>query len=341
MRGALFACLLALSGCAIYGPAPVTERSAPSTERSAPSTQTKPKPKSETVAVRPAPHPIAASSTGLYTVQKGDTLYGIAFANNLDHRELAAWNNLASADIIRVDQVLRLTAPAGVEAASKGVEIRALKSEPIVQAKPLSDPPLLRDPQAVLLPYSEANWAQVNASVARPAPLPAVAKTESAANPPAEPPVVAATPTQPGSAQPGSTQPGSTQSALPQAGAAEDWLWPARGVLKGRFGDGGGKGIDIVGERNTPVVAVAPGRVVYSGSGLRGYGRLLIIKHPGEFLSAYAHNQSMLVKEGDTVSAGQKIALMGDSDSDRVKLHFEVRQYGRPLDPMKYLPSPP
>lgn len=327
MRGALFALLLALSGCAIYGPAPVTERSSPSP-------QIKPKPKPETVSMRPAPHPIVASSTGLYTVQKGDTLYGIAFANNLDHRDLAAWNNLASADVIRVDQVLRLSAPAGAatggQTANKGVEIQALKSELPVQAKPLSDPPLLRDPQAVLLPYSEANWAQANASAARPAPPPVV-KVEPA-TPPTESPLVVATPSQSGpTTPPGSTQPG----------AAEEWLWPAKGVLKGRFGDGGGKGIDIVGERNTPVVAVASGRVVYSGSGLRGYGRLLIIKHPGEFLSAYAHNQGMLVKEGDTVSAGQKIALMGDSDADRVKLHFEVRQYGRPLDPMKYLPSPP
>ncbi|MEQ1593096.1 MAG: peptidoglycan DD-metalloendopeptidase family protein [Thiobacillaceae bacterium] len=299
------------------------------TERSAPSTQAKPKPKPESVSVRPAPHPIIASSGGLYTVQKGDTLYGIAFANNLDHRDLAAWNNLASVDVIRVDQVLRLSAPAGVQAANKGVEIQALKSELPVQAKPLSEPPLLRDPQAVLLPYSEANWVQANASAARSA-LPPVAKVEPVTTP-AEPPVVVTTPSQTGTTPPASAQPGAT----------EDWLWPARGVLKGRFGDGGGKGIDIVGERNTPVVAVAPGRVVYSGAGLRGYGRLLIIKHPGEFLSAYAHNQSVLVKEGDTVSAGQKIALMGDSDADHVKLHFEVRQYGRPLDPMKYLPSPP
>jgi len=116
-------------------------------------------------------------------------------------------------------------------------------------------------------------------------------------------------------------------------------MWPAEGKLIGNFGAAGGKGIDIAGTRNTPVVAVAPGKVVYSGVGLRGYGRLLIVKHPGEFLSAYAHNQEMLVKEGDSVTAGQKIALMGDSDADRVKLHFEIRQYGKPLDPLRYLPE--
>jgi lipoprotein NlpD len=118
-----------------------------------------------------------------------------------------------------------------------------------------------------------------------------------------------------------------------------DWLWPAEGVLAGRFGAAGGKGIDIVGTRNAPVKAVAAGKVVYSGSGLRGYGRLLIVKHAGEFLSAYAHNETILVKEGDAVTAGQHIALMGDSDADRVKLHFEIRRYGKPLDPLDYLPE--
>ena len=85
--------------------------------------------------------------------------------------------------------------------------------------------------------------------------------------------------------------------------------------------------------------AVAPGKVVYSGTGLRGYGQLLIIKHPGEFLSAYAHNERVLVKEGETVAAGQLIAAMGDSGADRVKLHFEIRRYGKPLNPLDYLPE--
>jgi lipoprotein NlpD len=129
--------------------------------------------------------------------------------------------------------------------------------------------------------------------------------------------------------------PASTASTAAKGG----WLWPAEGTLAGRFGAAGGKGIAIAGQRNTPVLAVAPGKVVYSGSGLRGYGRLLIVKHAGEYLSAYAHNETILVKEGDTVTAGQKIALMGDSDADRVKLHFEIRRYGKPLDPLNYLPE--
>ena len=311
--------LVGLAGCVSPVPAPVTERSQASA---------RPKPGPITSGAeavsRTSPRQIVASENGLHTVQKGETLYGIAFANNVDFQDLAAWNNLESVDVIRVGQVLRLTPPDAAEAASKGVEIQALKIEPVPQAKALQETPLVREPQAVLLPYSPANWAQVNAPVPVRAPAPPAVTQAPAAVAPAAPVV-----------------PPAVTNPVPPASAPENWLWPARGTLKGRFGEAGGKGIDIVGERNTPVVAVAPGRVVYSGSGLRGYGRLLIIKHPGEFLSAYAHNQEMLVKEGDSVSAGQKIALMGDSDADRVKLHFEIRQYGRPIDPLKYLPSPP
>ncbi|HMA10349.1 MAG TPA: peptidoglycan DD-metalloendopeptidase family protein [Steroidobacteraceae bacterium] len=279
---------------------------------------------------------IAPSANGLHTVQRGDTLYAIAFANSLDYREIADWNQLESPDVIQVGQVLRLTPPSGA------VEITPLEDDALPSARPLDASPLderplaerplaeplvLREPQAVLLAYSEANWAKVSgaqavAAAAPPAPKPA----SSAATPPSAP---AAAPTAAVSA------PAASASPAGKGG----WLWPADGTLLGRFGAAGGKGIDIVGQRNTPVVAVAPGKVVYSGSGLRGYGRLLIVKHAGEYLSAYAHNESILVKEGDTVVAGQRIALMGDSDADRVKLHFEIRRYGKPLDPLNYLPE--
>ncbi|MDQ5960632.1 MAG: lipoprotein NlpD, partial [Pseudomonadota bacterium] len=99
------------------------------------------------------------------------------------------------------------------------------------------------------------------------------------------------------------------------------------------------KGIDIGGKAGDPVIAAGDGKVVYSGTGLRGYGMLIIVKHNATFLSAYAHNQKLLVKEGQTVSKGQKIAEMGNSDADQVKLHFEVRRQGKPVDPLKYLPQ--
>merc|ERR1712167_481714 len=117
------------------------------------------------------------------------------------------------------------------------------------------------------------------------------------------------------------------------------WIWPAEGKLVGTFSksESGNKGIDIAGAKGSKVVAAADGKVVYSGSALRGYGNLVIIKHTDTFLSAYAYNDAILVKEREWVSAGQQIATMGDSGTNSVKLHFEVRYRGKSLDPMKYL----
>jgi lipoprotein NlpD len=307
MRTGWLLLLLALTACSARGPAPVSDRAG--SPSAAESIARKPAASSVANAPRPVTPQIAQSSTGFHTVRRGDTLFAIAFANSVDFRQLAEWNNLESPDVIRVGQVLRLTPPE-TGPAENSVEVTALAADPLPQAQPLSEAPVLREPQAILLPYSDASWAQVSGA---PIQLPA----------PQAPPAPVAV----------------TVAPAPPSEVVEGWMWPAQGKLIGRFGAAGGKGIDIAGTRNAPVFAVAPGKVVYSGVGLRGYGRLLIIKHPGEFLSAYAHNQEMLVKEGDTVSAGQKIALMGDSDADRVKLHFEIRQYGKPLDPLKYLPE--
>ena len=304
MRAAwLAAMLLGLAGCASNGMAPVDERSP--VHRVA---------KAE--GARSITPQIAPSTNGLHTVARGDTLYAIAFANGLDYREIAIWNQLESPDRILVGQVLRLTPPAGA------VEIKPLDDEPAPSARPLADPPVLREPQAQLLAYSEANWAQV--SGAHP--------VTAAASPAVSPAPAASVPAAPAEAKPAVAESAASASV-------DTWLWPVDGKVIGRFGAAGGKGIDIAGPRNTPVRAVASGKVVYSGSGLRGYGRLLIVKHAGEFLSAYAHNETILVKEGDMVTAGQKIALMGDSDADRVELHFEIRRYGKPLDPLTYLPE--
>jgi lipoprotein NlpD len=117
------------------------------------------------------------------------------------------------------------------------------------------------------------------------------------------------------------------------------WIWPGKGHVIAGFDDVKNKGLDIGGNAGDPVVAAAEGKVVYAGSGLRGYGNLIILKHNNTYLTAYAHNKSLLVKEDQTVKKGQKIAEMGDSDADRVKLHFEVRRQGKPVDPAKYLPA--
>ncbi|HEY1999315.1 peptidoglycan DD-metalloendopeptidase family protein [Paraburkholderia sp.] len=116
-------------------------------------------------------------------------------------------------------------------------------------------------------------------------------------------------------------------------------IWPANGTVIRRFDGSNSKGIDIAGSAGTPVVAAAAGTVVYAGNGLRGYGNLLIVKHNADYLTAYAHNRALLVKEGQSVTQGEKIAEMGDSDTDRVMLHFELRYEGRSIDPSRALPA--
>ena len=129
--------------------------------------------------------------------------------------------------------------------------------------------------------------------------------------------------------------------AEPAASRDEDvgWIWPAQGTLLAGFDEAKNKGLDIAGKAGDSVIASADGRVVYAGAGLRGYGNLVILKHNNTFLTAYAHNQTLLVKEDQSVKKGQKIAEMGNSDADRVKLHFEIRRQGKPVDPAKYLPA--
>jgi lipoprotein NlpD len=127
----------------------------------------------------------------------------------------------------------------------------------------------------------------------------------------------------------------------PEPAAAGDinFVWPAQGAVVATFDDAKNKGISIAGRVGDPVVAAADGRVVYAGAGLRGYGNLIILKHNNTYLTAYAHNQALLVREDQAVKQGQKIAEMGSSDADRVKLHFEVRRQGKPVDPLNHLPK--
>ncbi|MEX3606092.1 MAG: peptidoglycan DD-metalloendopeptidase family protein [Burkholderia sp.] len=129
--------------------------------------------------------------------------------------------------------------------------------------------------------------------------------------------------------------PADTGSAGP---SSVSFAWPVCGPILNQFDDSKNKGVNIGGTAGTPVKAAADGRVVYAGNGLRGYGNLIIVKHDATYLTAYAHNRALMVKEGDSVTKGQKLAELGNSDSDRVMLHFEVRRQGKPVDPLKYLP---
>lgn len=154
-------------------------------------------------------------------------------------------------------------------------------------------------------------------------PTPALVPSTPASSP-ARPPVTAS-PSAPGSGNSGDEDLG--------------WIWPASGSLIAGFDEAKNKGYDISGKAGDPVLAAADGRVVYAGAGLRGYGNLIILKHNNTYLTAYAHNQTLLVKEDQSVQKGQKIAEMGNSDADRVKLHFEIRRQGKPVDPSRYLPG--
>ncbi|MFT3955420.1 MAG: peptidoglycan DD-metalloendopeptidase family protein [Piscinibacter sp.] len=132
--------------------------------------------------------------------------------------------------------------------------------------------------------------------------------------------------------------PVSTAAAAREGDDDVNWMWPASGPVSSVFEEGKSKGMGIAGKLGDPVLAAADGRVVYAGSGLRGYGNLVILKHNTTYLTAYAHNQTLLVKEDQAVKRGQKIAEMGNTDSDRVLLHFEIRKQGKPVDPAKLLP---
>lgn len=159
-------------------------------------------------------------------------------------------------------------------------------------------------------------------------------------------PVVAAVPDSSATGRPlssaGSAPPAApAPAATPAPAGADDlaFIWPAQGSLVDTFDEARNKGIGIAGRLGEPVLAAADGRVVYAGAGLRGYGNLIILKHNNTYLTAYAHNQSLLVREDQAVRQGQKIAEMGSSDADRVKLHFEVRRQGKPVDPLGHLPK--
>ncbi|MEY2688993.1 MAG: hypothetical protein RL375_3191 [Pseudomonadota bacterium] len=138
---------------------------------------------------------------------------------------------------------------------------------------------------------------------------------------------------------PAPVTPAPAAAAASQGDDDLNWIWPAQGAVVAAFDDSRNKGVAIGGRAGDPVIAAADGRVVYAGSGLRGYGNLVIIKHNDTFLTAYAHNQALLVREDQAVRRGQKIAEMGSTDADRVQLHFEIRRRGKPVDPARYLPN--
>jgi len=267
-----------------------------------------------------------ADQRGYHTVRKGDTLLQIANAAGQNFRDLVVWNNLANPDDIKVDQVLRVLPPeagTGAPQASSvtvgsGVEVRPLGAVPGSVVSPAPAPsavPSKSGPSGEKRPYSEAAITELQ--------KPDAPGTVTHARP-ADEKI--------------GDKPGVTIVPAPFEDDNIAWIWPTEGKVSAGFDDGK-KGMDITGKSGQQVLAASGGKVMYAGSGIRGYGNLVIVKHTNNLLSAYAHNKTILVKEGQTVTKGQKIAEMGNSDSDVVKLHFEIRQQGKPVDPARFLPA--
>jgi lipoprotein NlpD len=266
---------------------------------------------------------------GLYTVKKGDTLIRIALEYGQNYRDLVAWNNLANPNDIKVDQVLRVLPP---DAAGNGVETAAVAMPPSDKTPPAAPVVKKTGPKGEKRPYSDATLAELQ----RADNGKEVAANGGAGTPPAVP---APAPAAAAVARP----PAAPAAAAAAAASADDeklsWMWPSEGKVIATFDEGKNKGVDIAGKAGQHVVAAGAGKVMYAGSGIRGYGNLVIVKHSNSLLSAYAHNRTIVVKEGQSVTKGQMIAEMGDSDADAVKLHFEIRQQGKPVDPSKFLPN--
>ncbi len=253
----------------------------------------------------PPPAALPGQLPGTHIVRPGETLLAISRQYSVSLPELVAWNRLSDPNQLNVGQVLRV-APPGAET---GAVATAIPLAPeVIPVTPAGGEEMAtgikQGPIGGRQPYSDEAWAKINPNAALAPPEPA----------PIEAP-------------------------KPAPGGNGEWQWPANGALIGGFNESTNKGVDIAGNTGDPVYASAAGKVVYAGSGLRGYGKLVVIKHNQEYNSVYAHNNKLLVKEDDLVVKGQQIAELGNSEADRSKLHFEIRKQGKAVDPMKYLPS--
>ncbi len=337
--------ILLLTACESNPPAPVIERTPQSS-----------KPKSP-VAVKPIDPRIAAGTATAkdwrpdsHTVAKGETLFGIGLQYGIDYKEIAAANNIAPPYPIKIGQKLDLssfktktvvpidttkTNPAATEAGKTddGVVVTPMKVEPVTNGtatKASNSPagvsavtPVLSEPKATREPYSVGAWNRA-----------ATVKTADVKPAENKPTDAKATDSKPSDVKPTEVKPSDVK---PTDDESLTWGWPTQGKVSAGFNEASNKGIDIAGTAGQAINAAAPGKVIYSGSDLRGYGKLVIIKHNKTYLSVYAHNSKIVVKEGQSIAAGQKIAEMGNTDATSTKLHFEIRRLGKSVDPAKYL----
>jgi lipoprotein NlpD len=300
-RGALLIAVSVVAGCSqTPNRAPVEDRS-PTPRTTVAAASPAQSPASAAEAVKPPVVDINTGKPGFYTVKPGDTLIRIGLDNGQNWKDLMRWNNLGNPNLIEVGQVIRIVPP--------GVDPATATSRPVTTARVETRPLDAKPGSAIAAPPGAAS-------------APASAASPSAASPPPAPVREAAA------------------AAPPREGDDDiNWAWPATTPVSTPFDDARNKGLVFRGKPGDPVYAAADGRVVYAGSGLRGYGNLVILKHNTTYLTAYAHNQTLLVKDDQQVKRGQKIAEMGSTDADGVQLHFEIRKQGKPIDPARLLPA--
>lgn len=335
---------LFLSACESNPPAPVVDRKPQSS---------KPKPAStkSNAAIKTADGKDWRPDT--YIVKKGDTLFSIGLENGFEYKEIAAANNITEPYTILIGQKLNLASlkakpesaenaqpapsaaedgvvltPIGAEppvTASKSPEVKTTQTKPTLTVAPavLSEPKALRETYSLeafnrtaVVKITENKAAETNKAVEAKPVDSKVAETKAS-----------------------ETKANDTKTTDAKAGDEESitWAWPTQGKVVANFNEATNKGLDIGGSTGQSIQAASSGKVIYSGSDLRGYGKLVIIKHNKTYLSVYAHNSKIIVKEGQIVALGQKIAEMGNTDSNSVKLHFEIRRLGKSVDPSRYL----
>ncbi|TDR22534.1 peptidoglycan DD-metalloendopeptidase family protein [Marinicella litoralis] len=253
-------------------------------------------------------HPIRDSKKTTHRVEKGDSLYSIGFRYQVDYKELAAINNIQAPYRIYPNQILKLKGDPE-KIVFKPTSNKQVKTKPLVKNTPIT---AKSESQSKATPANKQTAKQSTPTSKPPTPT-----ASNTSKPPAKKPVVVATP---------------THTNL-------QWLWPTQGKIRTTFlaSNPARKGISIGGKEGQPVKASEAGVVVYSGNGLLGYGELIIIKHNESYLSAYGHNKSLKVKEGQTVTRGQVIAELGSTGTNVNNLHFEIRKNGTPVNPLSYV----
>ena len=325
--------ILSLAACSSNPPAPVVDRLPANKPGKADSANAQKNP----AANRPT-YKAGDWRPDAYIVKKGDTLFSIGLEHGYYYKDIAKANDIAAPYNIKVGQSLKFSAlkdnPAStenkpVQENNDGVETFPINTSPIntdsittntaTTGSAQTTPTIvaISEPKALREPYSED-------ALKRPLPVAKPAAEKPAPVTPAAKPVT-------------TTTPDTTNKSSVESPEDIDWAWPTKGKVTASFNEASNKGLDITGATGQAVNAAAAGKVIYSGSDLRGYGKLVIIKHNTIYLSVYAHNSLIIVKEGQQVSRGQKIAEMGNTDSNAVKLHFEIRRQGKSVDPSKYL----